>query len=191
MGAQKASWQEAFAAEAAALGGLEYAQALLDLVKAFETVPHWVLVEAAKLKGYPGIVLQLSLAAYRLKRTIGIDGVYSRTIVATRGITAGSGFATSELRVLMLDLIYALQARWAGIIVTKVYVDDLTLAASGLPQKVIRELAQAIDFAVHVLEDSMLMKVSAKKSKVVASKPSIASAVVNAALGLHQRCQGS
>ena len=92
MGAQKASWQEAFAAEAATLGGLEHAQALLDLVKAFETVPHWVLVEAAKLKGYPGIILQLCLAAYRLARSIGVDGVYSRTIVATRGITAGSGF---------------------------------------------------------------------------------------------------
>ena len=126
MCAQRASWQEAFAAEAANLGGMDHAQALLDLVKAFETVPHWVLVEAAKLKGYPAFMLQLSLAAYRLLRTIGVDGVYSRIIKATRGITAGSGFATSELSVLMLDLINALQARWANIIVTKVYVDDLT-----------------------------------------------------------------
>ena len=118
MGAQKASWQEAYAAEAAALAGMDYAQALLDLVKAFETVPHWVLVEAAKLKGYPIALLKLSLAAYRLARSIGVDGVYSRLIVATRGITAGSGFATSELRVLMLDLIFALQARWANIIIT-------------------------------------------------------------------------
>ena len=86
MGAQKASWQEAYAAEAAHLGGSEHAQALLDLVKAFETVPHWVLAEAAKLKGYPTTILRLSLAAYRLQRTIGVDGVYSRTIVATRGI---------------------------------------------------------------------------------------------------------
>ena len=53
MGAQKASWQEAFAAESASLAGLDYAQALLDLVKAFETMPHWVLTEAAKIKGYP------------------------------------------------------------------------------------------------------------------------------------------
>ncbi len=111
MGTQTASWQEAFAAEAANLGGMDHAQALLDLVKAFEIVPLWVLVEAAKLKGYPAIVLQLSLAAYRLLRTIGVDGVYSRTIKATRGITAGSGFAHSELRVLLLDLINALQAR--------------------------------------------------------------------------------
>ena len=31
---------------------------------------------------------------------VGIDGGFSRKIRATRGITAGSGFATSELRVL-------------------------------------------------------------------------------------------
>ena len=47
MGAQKAAWQAAFTAEAAALSKLEHAQALLDLVKAFETVPHWILVLAA------------------------------------------------------------------------------------------------------------------------------------------------
>ena len=78
----------------------------------------------------------------------------------------------------MLDFIRAVQGRWANVIFTKVYVDDLTLSVSGLPQKVIRELAQAIDFAVHMLEDSMPMLMSAKKSKVVASKPSIAQAVV-------------
>lgn len=57
MGAQKAACHEAFTAEATNLSGLENAQALLDLVKAFETVPHSVLVEAAKEKrlshGYP------------------------------------------------------------------------------------------------------------------------------------------
>ena len=133
--AQPALWREAFAAEAANLGGMDHAQALLDLVKAFETVPHWVLVEAAKLKRYPVLVLRLSLAAYRLRRTIGVDGVYSRTIIATRDILAGSGFATSELRVHMLDLIHTLQARWANIIVTKVYVDAPTLKVTGLPHK--------------------------------------------------------
>ena len=36
----------------------------------------------------------------------------------------------------MLDLINALQARWANIIITKVYVDDLTLSIAGLPEKI-------------------------------------------------------
>eukprot|EP00973_Karenia_brevis_P030846 4254122-Karenia_brevis.AAC.1 len=120
-----ASWQAAFLAEAACLGGDDHAQVLLDLVKAFETVPHRVIVSAARAKGYPIALIRLSLAAYRLRRSIGIDGVYSRLIVATRGITAGSGFATSELRVLLLDMMEAIQLRWAGVLVAKLFVDDL------------------------------------------------------------------
>ena len=69
---------------------------------------------------------------------------------------------------------------WAKIVVTKVNVDDLTLSVNGVPQVVIRVLAQAIDFAVHVLEDAMVMQASAKKSKVVASKPCVAQAVIEA-----------
>ena len=130
--------QAAFAAEAAALGANEHAQGLLDLVKAFETVPHRVLAEAAKLKGYPMGVLKLSIAAYRLMRSVGVEGVYSRLIKATRRITAGSGFATVELKVIMYDLVVLLEARWARILVTKVFMDDLTLAVTGAPQVVIK-----------------------------------------------------
>ena len=105
MSAQYASWQAAFIAECAALAHLDHLQALLDLVKAFETVPHRILANAAAAKGYPAVILRLSLASYRLSRSVGIDGNYSRLIVACRGITAGAGFATSELRVLLLDVI--------------------------------------------------------------------------------------
>ena len=100
MGAQKAAWQIAFTAEAAALTKLDLAEGLVDLVKAFETVPHYVLAACALALGYPLIILRLCIDAYRCPRTIGIDGVYSREIVAARGITAGSGTATSELRLL-------------------------------------------------------------------------------------------
>ena len=98
MGAHTSSLPEAFPAEAGNLACAVHAHALLDLVKAFETVPHWVLVEAAKLQRHPIATLRLSLAACRLRRTIGVDGVYFKTIVATRGITADSVFArTSNL----------------------------------------------------------------------------------------------
>ena len=93
MGAQKAAWQAAFDSESAALTGTNHAQSLLDLVKAFETVPHEVLARAAERAGYNMVILRLSLAAYRLLRVLSIEGVFSRLIKATRGITAGSGFA--------------------------------------------------------------------------------------------------
>ena len=51
MGAQRAAWQSAFHGEAAALAGDSFAQSLLDLVKAFEKVPHQVLAAFAQRHG--------------------------------------------------------------------------------------------------------------------------------------------
>ena len=74
MGAQRAAWAAAFTAENARHGGDEHAQALIDLVKAFEKIPHALLVKAAAKHNFPLRLLRLSLAAYRLQRAIGIGG---------------------------------------------------------------------------------------------------------------------
>ena len=87
-------------------------QALIDLVKCFESVPHAELIAAAKARNAPLTVLRLSLRAYRIKRSIGINGVFSAAVIARRGITAVSGFATTELRILMSDLLLEVQRRW-------------------------------------------------------------------------------
>ena len=86
---------------------------------------------------------------------------------------------------LKLDFVIGLQARWARIIVSKAYVGDFILLVVELPHFVIRVLA------ANVLEDAMLMRLSAK-SKVAASKPSIAGRCVGRILGqnqLQQDCQ--
>ena len=62
--------------------GLAYAQTLLDLIKAFEKLPHDLIAKAAKKLGYCLYTLRLSLAAYRLPRAIGIDGMYSESLSA-------------------------------------------------------------------------------------------------------------
>jgi len=177
MGAQKASWQAAFACESATLSGKDHAQSLLDLVKAFETVPHWVLAEAARRAGYNMAILRLSLAAYRLWRVLSIEGIFSRRVRATRGITAGSGFATGELKVLLLDLMRALQTFWPFDLQVKLFVDDLTLAAAGSPSWLIRLLIKVTDFVVDWLERRLRMTVSDTKSKVIASDPKIAQCI--------------
>ena len=104
MGAQKAAFQNSIVAEATALVKEDFAAGLLDLLKAFETVTHHILVQIAIELGYPLVLLRLCLASYRLRRTIGIEGVYSDHVVATRGITAGSGTAATELTLLLLPL---------------------------------------------------------------------------------------
>ena len=51
-GAVVAAWKQAARAELAKTHGLFYAQVLLDLVKAFETVHHHILLQCARDKGY-------------------------------------------------------------------------------------------------------------------------------------------
>ena len=104
-GAQRASWAVAFAAEASAVKGKQHLASLLDLVKAFERIPHHLVALAATRLGYNLVILRLSLAAYRFERRVGVGGIYSRAVRATRGITAGSTFATSELRILLTPLV--------------------------------------------------------------------------------------
>ena len=169
MGAQRASWQAAFAAEDAARSGEHFAQSFLGLVKAFEMIPHHHIAYAAQKHSYSPWLLRLSLAAYRLRRVVGVEGLYSRPIVAARGITAGSGFATCELRVLLLDVIdstYTLNPS----IGLAVYVDDVTPYLRGpSQQQVATQLALVTDHLIKCMQDWYQLEVSATKSCVVAS----------------------
>ena len=54
-GAQRAAWLGAFHAEQAKLSKRRHAQALIDLVKAFEMIPHQELVDAAASREEAGL----------------------------------------------------------------------------------------------------------------------------------------
>ena len=87
MGADVAAWKQAAAAEHAATfrHSVDYAQALLDLVKAFDKVPLWLLIREAIALEYPLRILRLSIATYQLKRRIRIGKVFSREVPAFCG----------------------------------------------------------------------------------------------------------
>ena len=93
-GAARGAWKQAARAELAAAIGADYGQVLLDLVKAFQRIPHCILLSEALRLGYPIWLLRLSVATYRLKRVIRVGTVVSGTVVTLRGITAGLSFAT-------------------------------------------------------------------------------------------------
>ncbi len=122
MGAQRAAWTIAFNSECATASGVEHAVTMLDLMKAFEKLSHALIILAAVKRGYNLVVLRLSLAAYRMQRVVGIDGVYAIIARATCGITAGSGFATTELRLLLLDVDRSVATLWPVRLTP--YVDD-------------------------------------------------------------------
>jgi hypothetical protein len=149
-GAQRASWIHAAKSEIATSGGRSYATTLLDLVKAFETIPHEHILQAARKHEYNLWVLRMSLKAYRVPRTIVVDGVCSAPKIATQGITAGSGFATEELACLLLDVCDELLAAYPTVDLTE-YVDDLTLGHAGPDWFVTDVLASATDFVIDIL----------------------------------------
>ena len=179
MGAQRAAWQTSFQAESSALSKLDYAQTNLDIVKAFEKVKHHLVVRAARKHGYNLLVLRLSLAAYRAPRAIGVNGVYSRIIIATTGITAGSGFATSELRVLLLDLVDDSYVMFRSIRVQCLYyVDDVTIEAFGITGTVHLKSSAASTYVITYFQVKLELEVSAKKSGLVTAKPTLAQKVI-------------
>ena len=180
-GAQRAAWQLAFQAESAALADSGYGQSMLDLVKAFDKVRHDVLAAAAKKHNYCLWVLRLALAAYRAPRAVGVGGIYSRLIIATCSITAGAGGATTQLRVLMIDLIDQSYVLFHAVGVNQVlYVDDLSIDVITKKNLVHSVLAEATDFAINYFEDVLQMEVSAKKSVAVGSSLKIADKIIKA-----------
>ena len=133
------SWRQAASAELARALGLHYAQALIDLVKAFDRVPHRVLFREAERLGYPLWLLRLALATYRMRRVVRIGTVLSKTIIATRGMTAESGFAITEILFAMYDIVVSAHIAHPAIH-PFLFVDDLCADARGWIRHIRREL---------------------------------------------------
>jgi hypothetical protein len=99
---------------------------LLDVKKAFEHVMRNQLIGMARQTNYPMAQLITSLLAYEWARRINYDGLVSDQIWPTRGIAAGSAFATFELWCLLRPAIHAMQNRHPDITIC-LHVDDLCM----------------------------------------------------------------
>ena len=104
-GSTVAAWKQAARAEIAAATGKDYAQSLLDLIKAFERVPYRVLRREASRLGYPLRMLRLTIAAYKRPRVLRVGDAISDIVLAIRGRVAGSGDATTEMRLGMINIL--------------------------------------------------------------------------------------
>ena len=172
-GADIAAWNQSARAEMAAIGRWKtgYAQALLDLVKAFERVPYWLLVREAVELGYPMWMLRLSIATYKLPRTLRVGAVYSKMIVAIRGITAGSGLATTEMRLCMLRIVEK-ALKLHRTVVPTLFVDDLSAECTGPDHVILEELVPFINGVAADIE-GVGMELSRKKSICTANSDTL------------------
>jgi hypothetical protein len=178
-GADTAAWLQAAVMENAALSRTAAAASLIDLTKAFERVSHVGLLAAAQRWDYPLWALRLSVAAYRLGRRVSVNSILSSVVVACRGITAGSSFATTELRLILLTALESLAHAYPALPLF-IYVDDMFLAATGTPRHVCKVLTDATTHLVRALQAERL-EVSATKSEGIASDPRLC-AMLSAAL---------
>ena len=80
MGSTVAASKQGFRAELDAESGrsVNYSEALLDILKAFDLAPHWVLIREGLSLGYLLWLLRLSLATYKMKRVLRVRKVVSR-----------------------------------------------------------------------------------------------------------------
>jgi len=177
-GADVAAWRQAARSEQAAARGWSYGAALLDMVKAFERVPHDLLVVKARAKGYSLRLLKVSLSAYRLARTLMVQGACSALVVAVRGITAGAGHAVIELRLLLGDLWDDAHRLYPTVSLT-IFVDDSTLEVLGTRRFVSRLMRKVLSFIVAGLEN-LRMELGAPKCFMLASSLAFAKALAGA-----------
>ena len=170
-GAAVAALKQAARGERANLWGTAYGQALLDLVKAFERIQHRHLVKQAVKLGYPMWMIRLSIATYRMRRVLRIGEAVSDTVVATRGITAGSGTATPEMRLAMIDIIDRALEEYPCVDPT-LYVDDVSAEVAGPEDWVESNLVGFIRSVCDGVQEAG-MEISTSKSVCTASSPSL------------------
>jgi hypothetical protein len=181
-GAKVASWKQAARAELAqAIPGTDYACSLLDMVKAFERVPLDWLVRQGIRYTYPMQILRLSIRAYQLPRTIVIDGVCSELLLALRGITAGAGHATVELRLLIIQ--WADEAISLFAVTISIFVDDASIEASGSTKFVVNKVAGATKHFTSSMQ-KIGMEWSPTKNAILAAKRDTAKQVIDRLPGL-------
>ncbi len=80
--------------------------------------------------------------SYRMERVIRVDGFISHRLRATRGITAGSGFATTEMFLSLVSIVDRLVAG-RPTITANLFVDDLSIEAVGTSRRMADTLIEA------------------------------------------------
>ena len=182
-GAEVAAWKQAARAELAACSSqLNYVSVMLDMVRAFERVSHQWLAEQGAKYHYPMAVLRLSIAAYRLARSVTIEGVCSVLLLPANGVTAGAVHATIELRLLLIQWLDETVAAYRMIVVT-VYVDDTSFEATGSEELASDTVVGAVKLFTGRLE-GVGMEFSPKKNVVLASHRPLAYKVLGRLQGV-------
>ena len=91
-------------------------------------INHNVLLQAARRFQYPLALLRLSTAGYRAPRRFLYASLLSREILPQRGIIVGNAFATTELRLYLLEPVTT-HFKYHHDVQLDIFIDDLAFHA--------------------------------------------------------------
>jgi len=123
-----AVWVQALYNEAADFQDEAAVTVLLDLAKAFESVPLELVWERGIAMGFPREVLRLSLEVCSFLRHLTLEGVVEEGVQTVSAILAGTSFATDLLFMVMVVPCDHLREEWPRLNLSLV-VDDLAVQA--------------------------------------------------------------
>ena len=102
---------------------------LWDVSKAFDSVDHQKLEAAARDRGYPWLLLKISLLSYRWTRVLVVEQVCSDDIFPTGGVGPGSTYAIFELAGYLGDDLEAVLGTCGPEVSLNIHVDDVATRA--------------------------------------------------------------
>ena len=162
-------WRHACAAELSQTNGSFFGAILWDILKCYEKVDHHLLVRAARRHCYPMGILRLSIASCRAPRRIVYKGLTSELLHAQCGILAGNCFATSELRLALLDAVNLFLSKQTRVKLN-IYIDDLSLdVVRNTKSEMIQDLASAAEDLAFAIQDVACLPIAKSKSGVVSN----------------------
>ena len=85
-------------------------------------------------------LVRLAVATYRLQRSMRVVEAFSDVVTATRGLTAGSGTATTEMKIVMIDII-SCALKVFPMVCPCLFVDDTSMDVVGPEKVVVAQLA--------------------------------------------------
>jgi hypothetical protein len=170
-------WRQQVRAAFAHDSGGAAAEVAVDVCKAFENVRHELLLREAEALGYPWAPLLMALDMYSWARRLVFRGCVAGSLFPTRGIGAGSAFATRELFVVMSATLARLHAQYSTVY-WNVQVDDISATVPGRSEAEVTLRAVEVFRAVRTgLADGCGLPLSDGKTTVVATSSGLAAAV--------------
>ena len=157
-------------------------------MKAYEHVRHDRLIDFARRRKFPLILLRMCVAAYGGARRLVVEGVCTEPFsIGGQSLIAGCSFATTLLKVYLLS-VFDMLSRWHSGVELHVFVDDVDFNAThAVADQAAFEVAKAAERLLTEFE-RLGLKVGIHKCMVLGSSKAVRDKLMAHLGGLSRAC---